>query len=315
MIGIIFTVILTGVIVYVFLLDGNKDKLSIKKEKRSKTEADKKTKIKKEHAKNMYSSQDRINIKKIKSIGDGEDSSLIIKDNNTYIGILEIYGVNYNLLSSQERLVLEEAFQIMINGLEYPIQFFVQSRRIDIENYKNIYNNRLQELRDGLKQEKNKLVLQTANNELFAKEMSEIENNVFRLENQINYGEQVVEFISSFASHSNILEKRYYIAVSYAYTGDTEDENEKFITAYNTIANRANSILTALSRGNVSGKILNGFELSELLYVSYNKKDSNKYKFDKALETKFNNYIVTSRPVEFKMLELKEEEIEKLISA
>ena len=61
--------------------------------------------------------------------------------------------------------------------------------------------------------------------------------------------------------------------------------------------------------------MLNGFELSELLYVSYNKKDSNKYKFDRAIRTGFNNHIVTSRPVEYKKLEHKEKELEDLLGA
>lgn len=296
--------------VYVFMLDGDKSKIptkdAIKKGK------DKKTSSSKNFGKNMYSTQDRINIKKIKSIGDGDDGSLIVKNDDSYVGVIEVYGVNYNLLSTRERLVLEEVFQTMLNGLDYPIQLFIQSRHIDIENYNHIYEKRLEELSENLKQERNKLALQSANPYIH-EEILDIENNIIRLENQIEYGKQVVEFINNFASYSNILEKRYYIAIPYRYTGDIKDENEKFITAYNTIANRANSIITALSRGNLTGKFLNGYELSELLYVAYNKKDSGKYKFDRALMSGFSNFIVTSRPVEFKILEEKEKELDELI--
>lgn len=296
--------------IYVFMLDGDKSKIltkdAIKKGK------DKKTSSSKNFGKNMYSTQDRINIKKIKSIGDGDDGSLIVKNDDSYVGVIEVYGVNYNLLSTRERLVLEEVFQTMLNGLDYPIQLFIQSRHIDIENYNHIYEKRLEELSENLKQERNKLALQSANPYIH-EEILDIENNIIRLENQIEYGKQVVEFINNFASYSNILEKRYYIAIPYRYTGDIKDENEKFITAYNTIANRANSIITALSRGNLTGKFLNGYELSELLYVAYNKKDSGKYKFDRALMSGFSNFIVTSRPVEFKILEEKEKELDELI--
>ena len=316
MISIIFTIILLGFIVFVFILDGDKSKIPTKKNKinnKKNKGADNSSKANNVHGKNAYKTQDKINIQKIKSIGDGEDPSLIVKDNNEYAGILEVYGVNYNLLSSRERLTLEEVFQSMINGIDYPVQLFIQSRRIDIENYRNIYNNRLDELADRLKQERNKLSLQLGKGD--QEEIFDIENNIFRLENQIEYGKQVIEFIDNFASYSSILEKRYYIVIPYTYTGDIEDENEKFVTAYNTIANRANSVITALSRGNISGKMLNGLELSELLYVSYNKKDSNKYKFDRAIRTGFNNHIVTSRPVEYKKLEHKEKELEDLLGA
>lgn len=163
MISIIFTIILLGFIVFVFILDGDKSKIPTKKNKKNNKNnkgADNSSKANNVHGKNTYKTQDKINIQKIKSIGDGEDPSLIVKDNNEYAGILEVYGVNYNLLSSRERLTLEEVFQSMINGIDYPVQLFIQSRRIDIENYRNIYNNRLDELADRLKQERNKLSLQ-----------------------------------------------------------------------------------------------------------------------------------------------------------
>ncbi len=96
MISIIFTIVLMGVMVYVFVLDGNKGNVFIKKNM-AKENKDNKTETNKSYSKNMYSTQDNINIKKIKSIGDGEDASLIIKDNNSYVGILEVYCVNYNL--------------------------------------------------------------------------------------------------------------------------------------------------------------------------------------------------------------------------
>lgn len=309
MISIIFTIVLLVVMVFVFILDGDKEKVSIKKKKAEKKDSND-VKTHKNYKTNIHQTQDQMVIQKIKSIGNGEDSSLFIKNDNKYVGVLEIYGVNYNLLSSRERLTLEEVFQSMINGIDYPVQLFIQSRRVDIENYKNIYNDRLDELEEKLKQERNKLALKSKEN--YQEDILDIQNNVFRLENQIEYGRQVVEFINNFASYSNILEKRYYIAIPYTYTGDIEDEEEKFVTAYNTISNRANSILTALSRGNITGKLLNGFELSELWYVSYNKKDSSKYKFDRAVKAGFNNHIVTSRPVEYKILEQKEKELKEL---
>lgn len=320
MLSLIFTVLLLLVMVFIFVFDGDMNKIKIlkNKPKDKETENTKNTKstVKKG---NVFSPQDKLNFK-IKSIGDGNDPALIVKDNGSYVGVVEIYGVNINLLSIDERLLIEKANQEMLNGFDYPIEIFTQSRRVDIEHYKLIYNKRLDELKEKLKQKKNKynLLLNSSSvNDLNS--IKEVSLSISRLENQISYGDKVIKFIEGIIGHSEILENRYYIAIPYTYTGSIDDEEEKFITAYNTISNRANSIISAFHRGNTRnykdvGKMLNGYELAELLYTAYNKKNSEKYKFSKALKSEFNNFIVTARPVEYKILEQKEKELKEIIN-
>ena len=36
---------------------------------------------------------------------------------------------------------------MLLNGIDYPIQIFVQSRKIDIENYKKMYEDMLAEIK------------------------------------------------------------------------------------------------------------------------------------------------------------------------
>ena len=63
MISIIFTIILLGFVVFVFILDGDKSKILTKKNKKNKG-ADNSSKANNVHGKNTYKTQDKINIQK-----------------------------------------------------------------------------------------------------------------------------------------------------------------------------------------------------------------------------------------------------------
>lgn len=314
--------ILTGVIilalVFVFAFDGDKDKV-FKKNKTKEVKSDK-TKEKASASRIKKRTQDNINFESIQRSG-GEDSpALIIKDKDVYIGVAEIYGVNYNLLSTMEKLTLEEVFQKTLNGLEYPIQIYIQSKKINLDSYNMKYNKRIDELKEMLKLEKVKF-LKEQENSAQIRQLEDINNNIIRLDTQIQYGLRVIDFINRVASSDDILDKKYFIITPYYYDkskfNQEQTEEEKYQTAYNTLSNRLNSILTSLNGATMEGKILNEIELAELLYTSLNKEDADKYKLKNAVKSGFNNKIVRARPVEFKKIDeeirLIEEEYKKNI--
>lgn len=308
--------ILTGVIilalVFVFVFDGDKNKLL-------KTRKNNDLKTDKNNEKNLAnklkkSSQDNMKFKSTKSLGGYDSPALIIKEKDVYVGAVEIYGVNYNLLSTMEKLVLEEVFQKMLNGLDYPIQIYIQSRKINLDSYNSLYRKRIDELKDGLKKEENRFLKQRESSAELA-ELENTNNNIKRLANQIQYGESVIEFINRFASSDDILDKKYFITTPYYYDesqfNQKQTEDEKFQTAFNTIANRLESILTSLNSASMEGKMLNKQELDELLYTSFNKEDADKYKLSNAQRSGFSNNIVRTRPVEYKIIDEEKRQIEE----
>ncbi|MCQ4924840.1 hypothetical protein NE686_17190 [Tissierella carlieri] len=316
MIEIIISLVLIGAIIFLFGLDGDKSKIPfLNKKLINQKESSSKVIDKISNNKDLKLTQKRLPFESIKSSGSVTDKALIIKDDTTYIGVVEIYGVNYNLLSVYEKLQLEEAFQRVLNGIDYPIQLFIQSKKMDIDNYNHIYEERLDELRELQKREVNKLNFlkgQDSNDN----EINDVERNIKRLENQIQYGMNVIQFINNIAYNSDILDKKYYIATPYNYDkglfSHEQTEEEKFQTAYNTLSNRLDSILSGLSIGKIEGKVLNGEELAELLYSSFNKHDSSDYKVANAMKSGFSNYVVTSRPVEHKLYEYEENKLIEL---
>ena len=318
--------IISGIIIlamiFVFVLDGDKSKIPFlnKGDKKNKENKNKKGNEKQTN-KSFKSTQNKLPFKEIRSSGGLADKGLIIKEDASYIGVIEVYGINYNLLSVSEKLLLEEVFQMVLNGLDYPIQIHIQSKKMDIDNYTYIYEERMKELKDLLKNEESKLSF-LHNNDNKEEEIKDVMRNLSRITSQITYGESVIEFIKEIAYNSDILDKKYYISTPYFYNKNNfnqeQTEDEKFQTAFNTISNRLNSILSGFSRGGLEGKMLNGLELAELLYTSYNKDYYSSYKLKNAIKSDFTSFVTTSRPIEYKILDnekMKLQNLEKELKA
>ncbi len=125
--------------------------------------------------KNTGSSQDFVPIKEIK---DG----LVILDDGTLVAISLVSSVNLSLKSAEEQAATIAAFQSFLNILEFPVQISVQSRKLDIDPYLELLENRLKE--------------QT--------------NEIIKLQT-IEY----ISFIKNFTDSINIMEKQFFLVVSY----------------------------------------------------------------------------------------------------
>lgn len=313
---IIISIVVILIMVFIFIFDGDKSKISFLNKKERGTNKEKTKGIAgNSKGKEFQLTQNKLPFKEIRTSGGIEDKGLIVKTNSSYVGVIEIYGINYNLLSIDEKLLLEEVFQIVLNGIDYPIQIYVQSKKMDIDNYNHLYEDRMEELENKLKNENNKLMFLLNQSE--SEEKIEVaKSNINKLTSQINYGYSVIDFIKDIASNSDILDKKYYISTPYYYDSSMfnqkQTKDERFQTAFNTINNRLESIVNGFSRCGLQGKMLNGKELAELLYTSFNKDNYNNYKLNNAIKSDFSNYVITSKPVEFKILENEEEKLKIL---
>ena len=101
------------------------------------------------------------------------------------------------------------------------------------------------------------------------------------------YGKDIIYDTEKMSLNRNILNKNYYIIISYSPnesgTGDfAKDEIQTM--AFSELYTRAQSIIRTLSACSVNGKILNSLELAELLYVAYNRDESETFDLQKALK-------------------------------
>lgn len=240
---------------------------------------------------------------------------LIVRNNKKdFVGVIEVDGINYNLLSLEEREVLEDSFGKLLNGIDYPIQIYIQNRALDIEMYSKQYANRLSEIEKEINKTHSKIeFLKDTNGDQDL--INDLTIKLKRLSSQYSYGVQIKNFIIEKSKEKNMLERRYYIVLSHRH--DEKNFNEQLTyeeLAYNAffdISNRASSLISALQRANLGGKLLSGVELAELLYIAYNKGDSETYKTKNALRSRFSHYYSTAEPVELKAMRRHVKELEK----
>ena len=122
-VAIVILVILIAIFVY-FWLKGKKKKEEIETNRES-TSSDAK-KIAKE-----YTKQSIFKFMEFETI---EDNMIIQKNGMRYIMVVECQGINYDLMSEGEKIGVEEGFLQFLNTLRHPVQIYVQTRTVNLND-------------------------------------------------------------------------------------------------------------------------------------------------------------------------------------
>lgn len=121
-------------------------------------------------------SQDFVPIEKIR------DGIVVLKDGSLR-GVLIASSLNFALKSAEEQDAIIFQFQNFLNSLEFPIQIYIQSRKLDIRPYLALLENQLE----------------SASNDLMQIQIREY-----------------IDFVKKFVDMSNIMTKNFFIVVPYA---------------------------------------------------------------------------------------------------
>lgn len=194
-----------------------------------------------------------------------EDGTIVLK-NGGLRRVLLVSGVNFDLKSEEEQEMIMGAFQGFLNSLNFSLQIFIHSRKLNIDSY--LENLSARE----------------------AKEPSEL------LRNQIA---EYREFIKAFVTENAIMMKRYFIVVPYdpialptgskAATGKIMDffgkkglakpnrladekksEDEQFKEHVEQLEQRVNQVIAATGQLDLRVVPLNDEEVTDLLAGLYN---------------------------------------------
>ena len=120
-------------------------------------------------------SLDLVDIQEIKQ------STVIVKD-GSFRQVVMVGGVNFSLKSEMEQNIITQGYQTFLNGIDFPLQILVHSRKVNIESY---------------------IATLTARKEI---EQSPI------LQNQID---EYSKFVQGFVEKNAIMEKIFLVVVSY----------------------------------------------------------------------------------------------------
>lgn len=184
-----------------------------------------------------------------------KNDTVITKDGGLR-AIVAVSSTNFVLKSPDEQTAIIQRFQAFLNALDFPVQFVIQSRRLDIHAY-------LEKLREKQLQQQNELLrVQT---------------------------EEYIEYIRKLLEFGNIMSKRFYVVVPYAggisttkkgmlttlqnFFNPAKDiamSQEKFVRDTRVLNDRIAHVEGGLSSIGLRTMRLNTQELVELVYHSYN---------------------------------------------
>ena len=201
------------------------------------------------------STQEFVPIKEIR------DGVIILKDNSLRM-ILMASTLNFALKSEEEQSAIVLQYQNFLNSLDFPVQFFIQSRKLDIGPYLAI---------------------------LSEAEKSH-DNELLRIQTK-----EYAEFVKNFVQVTNVMSKTFYITVPYTnvsievkkgsfgklfggIAGDCKSGSmgEKFEQYKIQLQQRSDVVQQGLARAGIRVAPLNTEELIELFYELYNPGESGK---------------------------------------
>lgn len=201
------------------------------------------------------------NTLQIAEIRDG----VVIMSDGTFRTVVMCRAINFDLMSPQEREAVEFSFQGFLNSLNFPIQIFLRSEKVDLRPY-------LEKL-DGIRAKQDNMLLALLM-------------------------EDYISFLAAIAQQTNIMDKQFYVVISYPdpnqdvrstvkqstgffsgladlFGGKDKTPhvviNEKALEdAKTALRNRVQATIEGLMQCGVQAVQLGTQELIELYYNSYN---------------------------------------------
>ncbi|MBI4139313.1 hypothetical protein HY479_04175 [Candidatus Uhrbacteria bacterium] len=187
-------------------------------------------------------------------IAEIKEDVVVMKD-GTIRAVLLVSSINFALKSVDEQNAIVQAYMQFLNGLEFPIQVVIQSRRMNIDDY-------LLKLREAEKEQKNDLLRR-------------------QIGDYIDYVKQLVDL-------GEIMQKRFYVVVPLNPATDQQKgffsrlgeiltpsvairlSEERFRKNKELLMLRVNQVLSGLQSMSLNAAMLDTQSLIELYYTVYN---------------------------------------------
>ncbi len=189
-------------------------------------------------------------------VSDIHDDVAILKDGQLCM-VLLASSINFALKSTEEQQAILSQFQAFLNSIDFSVQIYVQSRRLDIRPYIALLQSR-----EGAQ-----------------------DNDLMRIQLR-----EYIEFITTFTNQVEIMTKNFFVVVSYApvsleATGigkffntksTPESRADKFFEDRSQLELRVSVVEQGLGRLGIRTVPLGTEELTELYYHIFNPEDLTK---------------------------------------
>lgn len=186
-------------------------------------------------------------------LADIHDDVVVLKDGRLCM-VLLASSINFALKSSEEQQAILSQFQSFLNSIDFSLQIYIQSRRLDIRPYLEILRSR-EDMQD---------------------------NDLMRVQLR-----EYMEFINKFTEQVDIMTKNFFVVVPYSPSGietsgvasflgkkqSAERKADKFYEDRTQLEQRISIIEQGLSRIGIRTALLGTNELTELYYHIFNPED------------------------------------------
>lgn len=243
-----------------------------------------------------------------------EDNMIVQKNGNRYLMVVECQGVNYDLMSEAEKISVEEGFLQFLNTLRHPIQIYVQTRTVNLNDSIENYKNKLKDIEIKLEKMKSDYLKKVQSGEYPKEELEKEFYEVTKQTNMYEYGKDIIANTERMSLNKNVLNKKYYIIIPYypeELSNGAFDKQEIKNLAFSELYTKSQSIIRTLASCQVGGKIMDSNELVDLLYVAYNRDDAEVFSVDRALQAGYEELYTTAPDVLDKKMKILDAEVEK----
>lgn len=244
-----------------------------------------------------------------------EDDMIIQENGNRFVMVLKCMGINYDLMSETEMLAVEEGFGNFLNTLKYPIQLYVQARSLNLDEGIGMYRKRLDALSLEYDKYSDAVIRSKATGRVTPDQKQQMDFELKKKRTLLDYGADIVNYIERMSMNRNILQRKYYVVISYHSSelglATSFKKEEVRDLAYSELYTRCRSIAAALAPCGVEASILKSEELAELLYIAYNKDEADTYNLKKALDNGYYRLYSTAVDVKAKKDAMLEEKIKE----
>lgn len=213
--------------------------------------------------------------------------------------VVQCKGINYDLLSEAEKEAVERGFVEFLNTIRFPIQLYVQTRSLNLRKTIDAYREKVNVIAEEIKSlQKQKVEYERIGNQ---KQVDMLNFEIRRKENVLEYGQDISNYIGRMSFNQNVLQQKTYVVVSYfkSELGNISNysKDEIINMVFTELYTRTETLIRSLGSAQVSGRILDSEELTELLYIAYNRDEEQIYQLDRALDAQYDALYSTSKDV------------------
>ncbi len=241
------------------------------------------------------------------------EDNMIIQKKGKFLMVVECQGINYDLMSDMEKVSVEQGFISFLNTLRHPVQLYIQTRTINLERSIQGYRSKLKEIEMKYLKVQDQYESMLKDNKTPIREIEKMKYELVKQKNLKEYTEDIIRDIERQSLNRSILSKRYYVIIP-CYQSEIEagdfSKTEIRDMAFAELYTRARAVINSLFACQVIGKVLNSEQLTELLYIAYNRDESDLFWMEKIKKAGFDELYSTAPDAIDKKIKMLNKKIE-----